>query len=82
VRADLDRIVHADRRLTFFFSRSDPGYRLLMFHAKRRVNELVRAGKIDLHFIENADHTFSARVPRQEAIRAISDHLCGRYVGE
>jgi pimeloyl-ACP methyl ester carboxylesterase len=77
--ADLGRMGGAGRQLTCFFSASDPGYSIMMFHAKRAVNELRRAGKVQLYFIENADHTFSARVPRREVVRAIAAHLCARY---
>jgi hypothetical protein len=43
------------------------------------VEELKRAGTLKVHFIDDADHTFSERVPRLEAVRAIVAHFCERY---
>ena len=56
---DLERIEKAGRHLACFFASSDPGYGLLTFHARRKVKELLRAGKMSVFFIDNADHTFS-----------------------
>ncbi len=76
---DLDRVVKANRHLTCFFARSDPGYGILTFHAQRKVNELCRAGKLSLHFIDDADHTFSRHTARRALGLAIAKHLGGRY---
>ncbi len=76
---DLTRIVKYGRRLTFFFARSDPGYSILRFAAKRSINRLRRAGYIDMTFIEGADHTFSFREPRHQLIAAIANQLGTRF---
>jgi hypothetical protein len=81
LRGNLQRIAAADRQLTFFFARSDPAQRSLTLHAKREVKRLQRAGKLSLHFIEDADHSFTRRAHRLQLIAAIVDHLQRRYVG-
>jgi dienelactone hydrolase len=77
--ADLGRAASAGRHLTFAFADSDPGYRILTFHAARKVKQLSRAGKIDVLFVGDADHTFSMRGPRAKLIEVLGDHLCRRY---
>jgi hypothetical protein len=77
---DLDRIVRAGRHLACFFSRSDPGYGLLELHAGRKVNSLCRAAGMSLHFIEDADHTFSRRAARAALATALVEHLSRRYL--
>lgn len=77
--ADLDRVAKAGRRLSCFFADSDPGYSILMFHARRKVNELRHAGLLDVTFIPDSDHTFSERVPRRAFLQAIAAHLANRY---
>jgi pimeloyl-ACP methyl ester carboxylesterase len=76
---DLERNVQAGRHLAFFFSRADPGYGLLQFHARRKARALCRAGKMSVHFIEDADQTFSRREWRRTLGEAISEHLLHRY---
>jgi alpha-beta hydrolase superfamily lysophospholipase len=76
---DLTRAIGAGRNVSCFFSRSDPGYSILMYHARRKVKEFCRTGKMNIFFVENADHTFSRRTPRRNAICAIVDYLCERY---
>ncbi len=76
---DLTRIVKRGRRLSFFFARTDPGYSILQFAAKRSMHRLHRSGHLDLTFIENADHTFSSRGPRHQMIAAIANKLGARY---
>jgi pimeloyl-ACP methyl ester carboxylesterase len=76
---DLVRIAQTGRHLAFFFSRADPGYGLLQFHAQRKARALCRAGKMSVHFIEDADHTFSRRDWRRALGEAIREHLVRRY---
>ncbi len=77
--ADLERVANANRHLSFFFSSSDPGYEILKFHARRKVQQLTQAGKIDLFFVENADHTFSTLKQRADVLQQIGGHLRRRY---
>lgn len=76
---DLDRVAKAGRRLACFFARSDPGYGILMHHARRKVDKLRRAGTLNVDFVENADHTFSQRAARRALEEAIAEHLVRRY---
>lgn len=77
--SDLRHIAASGRRLACFFSREDPGASLLMFHARRAVKALCKAGKMNLFFIDNADHTFSKRQPRETAVSAVVEYLAERY---
>lgn len=79
---DLQRIAEANRHLACFFARADPGYDILTFYARRKLKELRRTGRMEVHFIDGADHTFSRRAPRQALIEAIAEHLCRRYRSE
>jgi pimeloyl-ACP methyl ester carboxylesterase len=76
---DLGCAVWSGRHLACFFSRSDPGYSILTFHAAKLVKELCHTGKMNVFFVENADHTFTRRSPRREVIRAVVEYLCKRY---
>lgn len=78
--ADLDAVLRCGRRLSCFISSADPGYHILNVRAKRKVQELMKAGALSVKIIDNADHTFSFRVPRREVIAAICEHLVKRYV--
>jgi pimeloyl-ACP methyl ester carboxylesterase len=76
---DLARTVSVNRLLTFFFARSDPGYDILKTFAKRSVDEMCGTGQMRICFIEDADHTFTRRGPREAILDAIVAHLSGRY---
>jgi pimeloyl-ACP methyl ester carboxylesterase len=76
---DLKKIVGLNRNLAMFFSRSDPGFHVLNYHAKRTADELQAAGKLKISFIEDADHTFSRRAAREDLIQAVAAHLRDRY---
>jgi hypothetical protein len=77
---DLARAVKAGRHLACFFARSDPGYGILTLYARRAVKELLREGSMSVHFLEDADHTFSRRGPRRALEEAITEHLGRRYL--
>jgi alpha-beta hydrolase superfamily lysophospholipase len=76
---DLDRVVQAGRRLACFFSRSDPGYDILALHAGRKMDDLLRRGKMSVYFMDDADHTFSRLAARRALEKAIGNHLAERY---
>jgi len=77
--ADLRRIAAARRRVTFVFSRFDPGYDLLMINASRAVRSLTRRGMLSLWRIDDANHTFEAKRSRDAMIGSIADHLARTY---
>ena len=76
---DLRRVASGGRHLAFFFSRSDPGYRLLDLYARRDVEALRRSGGLNFYFFDDADHTFTRRASRLALVRAITGHLARRY---
>jgi pimeloyl-ACP methyl ester carboxylesterase len=76
---DLARTVSTRRLLTFYFARSDPGYDVLTFSAKGLVEEMCRTGQMRICFIEDADHSFTRRGPREALLDAIVADLYGRY---
>jgi alpha-beta hydrolase superfamily lysophospholipase len=78
---DLARIAERARRLTFFYARTDPGYDILTFYAKRSVETMCRTGLMRVRFMENADHTFSRRAPREALLQALVAELGDRYLG-
>ena len=59
---------------------SDPGYDILMTSAGKTARKLIKSGNIDIHMIEDADHTFSKYQPRCDAINVIVKHIAGRYM--
>jgi alpha-beta hydrolase superfamily lysophospholipase len=77
---DVRRITARGRRLTFVFSRSDPGYDLLMINAGRVVQRLRKKDLVQVWRIDNANHTFEARSSREVMIRTLVQHLEQRYL--
>jgi alpha-beta hydrolase superfamily lysophospholipase len=78
--ADLRRIAASGRRLTFVFSRFDPGYDLLMINAPRAVKRLTRHGQLALWRIDDANHTFEAGESRRVMLTSLREHLIARYL--
>ncbi|MCF6235878.1 MAG: hypothetical protein L3J70_05825 [Gammaproteobacteria bacterium] len=76
---DLMQIASRNRHLSFILARSDPGYDILMTSAGKTAKKLINDGKIDIHFIEDADHTFSKYQPRCDAIDCMVKHIIFRY---
>ncbi|WP_395753060.1 alpha/beta fold hydrolase [Prosthecobacter sp.] len=76
---DLQRVVAAGRRLALFVSDNDPGHFLLMYQARRKATQLMKQGKLQCHFIANADHTFSTAQARQTFYRSLTEYLRQRF---
>ena len=76
---DLRRISASGRKITFVFSRFDPGYDILMFNAAPAVKHLRRNGTLQLWRIDDADHTFQTRHSREVMIDSVTRHLAERY---
>ena len=79
LEADVTSIAQAGRRLTFIFSRFDPGYDLLMINARRAVKRLRKRGMLALWIVDDANHTFEASRSRAEMIESVERHLVARY---
>lgn len=62
--AQLETIVNADRTISFFIASGDPGYDLILRDGGYYARKLIQDGKIAVHHIANADHTFSRLAPR------------------
>lgn len=76
---DLTRIAASGRKVTFVFSRFDPGYDLLMASAGRAVRQLGHRG-LSLWRIDDADHTFEVKHSRDVMIDSLVKHLAARYL--
>ncbi|MDB5335342.1 MAG: hypothetical protein JWN70_961 [Planctomycetaceae bacterium] len=77
--ADLASIDQARRTLAMFFAVSDPGYSILMHKAKNQANALRQAGKLQMSFIKDADHTFSRRSARKALLESMQEYLRERF---
>lgn len=77
--ADLRRIAGFGRKLTMFFSASDPGFSILNFHARKSVKKQRARKQLKIEFIQDADHTFTIRAARWDLIDALAKHLSDRY---
>lgn len=76
---DLQRIASAGRTLAMFVSDNDPGHFLMMYQARRKANQLIRQGRLQCHFIPNADHTFSTADARGRFHRMLIEYLHRRF---
>lgn len=77
---NIDLIKLSDKtHLSFVLSRSDPGYDILMTSAGKVAKKLIKEGMIDIHFIEDADHTFSKYKPRCDVVNVVVRHISSRY---
>lgn len=52
--------------LTFVFSRGDPGFDLLRIEGGSPIRKLLRRGRMQVHVIDAADHTFTPRLAREQ----------------
>lgn len=84
ISKDLDsnllEIHKSGRHLSFILARRDPGYDILMTSAGKTAKKLRKQGAISIHFVEDADHTFSKYKPRCSAISTIVEHIRTRYL--
>ena len=77
---DLTKITDRNIHLQFVLARNDPGYDILTTNAGRKLSKLRKQNKINIEFIENADHTFSKYKPRQDVIDFIINHFKEKLV--
>ena len=73
--ADLGKLFLQKRPLTLFIAENDPGLEILMDGAKTAAKTAIKAGKIRVLRIKDADHTFTTLDPRNDLIRQVCDHL-------
>jgi glycosyltransferase involved in cell wall biosynthesis/pimeloyl-ACP methyl ester carboxylesterase len=79
---DLAQLASRGRKVTFVFSKFDPGYSLLMADAGRSMKRSLGRGEVSLWSIKHANHTFTGITPRAEVIQSLGSYLKGRYVGK
>lgn len=72
---DLTRIAAADRKLAMFFASDDPGLTILMKDARATARRQERSGKLKIHSIKHADHTFSRDSARLKLMKQLVAHL-------
>ncbi len=72
---DLRKLFAMRRRFTLFVSEGDPGRDILLAGARLTAKRALRDGRIRLHMIPDADHTFSQWKPRRDVIARICAHL-------
>jgi len=77
---DLTTITKNNTHLQFILSRSDPGYDILMTNAGKVIKKLQKERKVQVQFVEKADHTFSKYKARYEVINLILKTLKDRYL--
>jgi len=67
----------AQRRvgLTFVFAAGDPGIELLKIQGGSVAKTLRKRGRIDIHVIDNADHTFTVRRARDRLVAILAAEL-------
>ena len=77
--ADLLKITQAQRLLTMFFAKSDPGYSILMHKAGRVTKRLRHARQLEITLLPDTDHTFSRSAMRDTLIALVTQHFTNRY---
>ncbi|MEK7286406.1 MAG: alpha/beta fold hydrolase [Nitrospirota bacterium] len=77
--ADINKIIQANRQITFVFSKGDPGYNLLMASAKKTIKQKLAEKKLSIEFIENTNHNFTTLAKQREVIERLIQHLVKRY---
>jgi hypothetical protein len=75
---DLKKLLQRSH-LAIFVSEGDPGRDLLMHGAKRTALRAMKAGRLELQMIPNADHTFSQWRSRRDVLGRLLDHFARRY---
>ena len=67
------------KKLTFVFSRFDPGHDTLMMNSGALIRRLRRQGRVKVWSIDKSNHTFDTRSPRNELIASLERHLVSSY---
>ena len=71
----LMKLFQQERPLTLFIAEQDPGYDILMDSAASVAKSAIQSEKIRLHWIKDADHTFTTLDPRTDLINRVCEHL-------
>jgi hypothetical protein len=71
VSNDLSHILEQKLQIGLFISSTEPGYDILMAHARRTAERGIHEGLIQLQFVEGADHAFSTFRSRMDLINKL-----------
>jgi alpha/beta superfamily hydrolase len=72
---DLQLFFQKSPKLTLIISETDPGFDLLINGAKSMVIKELKSKRINVHFVKNADHTFSSSIARNTLIENVRNLL-------
>ena len=75
LHAELKSVANVGTQLHFLFAAGEPGIELLRDHGGSTARRLQRQGKLDVEFIEGADHTFTDRAARNALTEALAKRL-------
>jgi hypothetical protein len=67
--------VHTGAHLQFVFAANDPGRELLRNQGGGTVDRLRARGRLGIHLVEGADHTFTDLAARTDLVSFITDYL-------
>jgi pimeloyl-ACP methyl ester carboxylesterase len=73
--ADIDRAIQHGIDLRFIFAEGSPGYRLLERQTGRKLRAFEASGRLSIGTVPNADHTFTATVPRERLVERLNGLL-------
>ena len=69
------------KKVTLFVASGDPGWDMLTSNARHTAQRAVKQGDLKVHFIAQADHTFTSSSARQRLWAQLRAHLVARYKG-
>ena len=72
---NLRKLFEQGRPLTLIIAEQDPGYDILLDSAADVAKKAIQSEKIRIHWIKDADHTFTSLEPRNELINRVCEHL-------
>jgi alpha-beta hydrolase superfamily lysophospholipase len=75
LQAELEAVANGGTHLHFLFSAGEPGIALLRDQGGAATRRLEREGKLDVEFIDGADHTFTDRAARAALTTALAERL-------
>ncbi|MEP7154363.1 MAG: alpha/beta fold hydrolase [Betaproteobacteria bacterium] len=78
---NLHKLAEMRCKMNFFISDGDPGWDILTADAGRAGKSLLKAGKLSLTMIPDADHTFSRASSRQHLRERLAESLETQYAG-
>lgn len=72
---DLQAIRQRGTAVNFIFSSTDPGLEILKSEAKQTLKKGIKERWIDIHIIDDADHTFSRKAARDNLLTVLNRHF-------